>query len=588
MFRLSKRDAMQIKKLLPILLAGLLLSSCQQEPTAKNSKAVEAIAQSKHQWTGIAVSNSNRIFVNFPFWSDNTPVSVAEIVDGKAVPYPTKNWNNRKKPDGFLAVQSVFIDSNNNLWVLDTRNPRFSGVDSIGPVLYRFNLQTDQLVKQYNFNNNHFVQNSYFNDVRIDNEKQTAYITDSGDGALIVLNLKTGNAKRVLNNHPATHAETDYLMINDKMWKNSVDADGIALSPDRKHLFFTALSGHTLYRIPTRALLKTLITDNELAASIDTVMHIPATDGMLFDDKGNLWMGGLENNSINVLQKNGNLVQMVQDSVIRWADSFSKDTAGNILFTTSQIHLQPENKKAYEVIKLKPSRLNPAPLNKILMVITSHGLLGETGDSTGYYLSEVSHAYYTFKEAGFQITFASPEGGKSPIDGKNMKDPLNKKFMTDKTAQKAIQNAIPANEVNPSDYRAIYYAGGHGTMWDFPQNSALQTASKKIYENGGIVSAVCHGPSGLVNIKLSDNNYLVNNKTVAGFTNEEEHAAGLEAVVPFLLESKLKTRGAKFEEAPIFQEKVVSDQRLVTGQNPASAKGAAEQIVRVLTFKNPQ
>ena len=574
--------------MLPTLLAGLIFISCQQQATTTNSKAFEAIAQSNHQWTGVAVSNSNRMFVNFPFWSDNTPVSVAEIVDGKAVPYPTKNWNNRNNPDGFLAVQSVFIDSRNNLWVLDTRNPRFSGVDSIGPVLYKFDLQTDQLVKQYNFDNDHYAQNSYFNDVRIDNKKQTAYITDSGNGALIVLNLKTGNAKRVLDNHPATHAETDYLMINDKMWKNSVDADGIALSPDRKHLFFTPLSGHTLYRIPTTALLKTSIKDSDLAASIDTVMHIPATDGMLFDNKGNLWMGGLENNSINVLQKNGKLVQMVQDSVIRWADSFGKDTAGNIFFTTSQIHLQPENRKAYEIIKLKPSKLSAKPLNKILMAITSHGLLGETGDSTGYYLSEVSHAYYTFKEAGFQITFTSPKGGKSPIDGRNMKDPLNKKFMNDKSAQKAIENAIPANQVNPAEYRAIYYAGGHGTMWDFPQNSALQTASKNIYENGGIVSAVCHGPSGLVNIKLSDNNYLVNNKTVAGFTNEEEHAADLDSVVPFLLESKLKTRGAKFEESPIFQKKVVSDQRLVTGQNPASAKGTAEQIVRLLSFKNPQ
>jgi len=123
-------------------------------------------------------------------------------------------------------------------------------------------------------------------------------------------------------------------------------------------------------------------------------------------------------------------------------------------------------------------------------------------------------------------------------------------------------------------------------MWDFPQNSALQTASKKIYENGGIVSAVCHGPSGLVNIKLSDNNYLLKDKKVAGFTNEEEAAAGLDSVVPFLLESKLIALGAQFEQSPVFQKKVVADQRLVTGQNPASAKGAAERIVELLTSKS--
>lgn len=576
---------MKSKMLFLTIVAALAIVGCQETNKQQQTKDLHVIAQSTDQWTGVAVSNSNRIFVNFPYWSENATTSVAEIVNGQIKPYPSKKWNKRTNKGGFLAVQSVFIDDKNQLWVLDTRNPRFSGVDSVGPLLYKFDLKTNKLLKKYSFKTSDYQPNSYFNDVRVDTKNQFAYITDSGNGAIIVLNLKSGDARRLLDKHPATHAETDYLVINDKVWKNSVDADGIALSPDRQFLYFTALSAHTLYRIPTASIQNKSITEAQLSEKIDTVMHIPATDGMLFDGHGNIWMGGLENNAVNVLQKDGKLVQMAQDSIIRWADSFSKDTAGNIYFTTSQIHLNSENRKAFEIIKTNPEVLNPKPLNKILMAITSHGLLGNTGDSTGYFLSEVSHAYYTFKEAGFEITFTSPEGGKSPVDGKDMEDALNRRFVNDKEAQQAIQNAIPSEKIDPGKYLAIYFAGGHGTMWDFPENKALQKSSKKIYEDGGIVSAVCHGPSGLVNIRLSDNNYLVNDKTVAGFTNEEENAAGLDTVVPFLLESKLKARGAKFRKSAAFQKKVVADQRLVTGQNPASAKGTAEQIVELLTFE---
>jgi putative intracellular protease/amidase len=219
---------------------------------------------------------------------------------------------------------------------------------------------------------------------------------------------------------------------------------------------------------------------------------------------------------------------------------------------------------------------------KILFVITSHGTKGSTGLPTGYHLQEVSHPWEVLKNAGYEIDFMSPKGGKSPADGVNLSNPTNKAFVEDEVYQAKINNSMKPSEVKPSDYAAIYYAGGHGTMWDFEDNLEMAQIASKIYENGGIVGAVCHGPAALVNIKLSNGKYLVDGKHLNAFTNEEEIAVKLENVVPFMLETKLIERGAKFEKAGLWQEKVVTDGRLVTGQNPASAKGVGEAILAVL------
>jgi putative intracellular protease/amidase len=219
---------------------------------------------------------------------------------------------------------------------------------------------------------------------------------------------------------------------------------------------------------------------------------------------------------------------------------------------------------------------------KILFVVTSHAVKGSTGQPTGYYLAEVSHPWEVLSKAGYEIDFVSPQGGEPPVDGYNLKDPVNKAFVEDEHYQKKIKNSMKPEQVNPSDYVAVLYAGGHGTMWDFADNKILADIAAKIYDNGGVVSAVCHGPAGLVNIKLSNGKYLVDGKRINAFTNEEEYAVKLENVVPFLLESKLIERGAKFEKTGLWEEKVVSDQRVVTGQNPASAKKVGEVTLKVL------
>jgi putative intracellular protease/amidase len=219
---------------------------------------------------------------------------------------------------------------------------------------------------------------------------------------------------------------------------------------------------------------------------------------------------------------------------------------------------------------------------RVLFVLTSHDRIGDTGKPTGFYLSEVTHPHHVLTEAGFTIDYVSPKGGKAPIDGKDLSDPINKSFMENPENVKAIENTLRPEAVKPADYAAIFYAGGHGTMWDFADNTELARIGGAIYDGGGVVGAVCHGPAGLVNIKLADGSYLVAGKNVAAFTNEEETAVELEKIVPFLLQDKLIARGAKHQAAPKFEAKVVVDGRLVTGQNPASATGVGEQMVKLL------
>jgi putative intracellular protease/amidase len=221
-------------------------------------------------------------------------------------------------------------------------------------------------------------------------------------------------------------------------------------------------------------------------------------------------------------------------------------------------------------------------MKKILFVVTSQDKKGNTGEATGYYLSEVAHPWEVLHNAGYEIDFVSPKGGKAPVDGFDLEDSVNKKFWEDEKYRAKIENTMKPGDVKTEEYAAIFYAGGHGAMWDLADNKDLAKIAQKIYENNGIVSAVCHGPAGLVNIKLANGKYLVDGKKINAFTNEEETAVKLEKVVPFLLESKLIERGAIFEKSGLWQPHVTVDQRLVTGQNPQSAHDVAEAVLKLL------
>ncbi|AZQ62451.1 hypothetical protein EI427_09430 [Flammeovirga pectinis] len=339
---------------------SLFVISCspKEQSNMQDDKKLTLVASSSNQWTGIAVSKKNRVFVNFPKWSDSVPTSVAEIIDGEIVPYPSEMWNKEGGVTSFRSVQSVVCDGRSRLYVLDTNNPQFKGVLEGGPVLYEFDLSTDQLIRSYSFTKAVYHRNSYFNDVRIDINREKAFITDSGEGGIIVLDLATGEAKRFLDGDKSVQPENDHLICNGIKWENKIASDGIALSPDNNYLYYTALSSHTLYRIKTAILLETDASSADIANEIEKVATIPATDGMLFDRKGNLWMGGLEGNMINVWTVDNEMVHLIKDERVKWADSFAKNIDREIYFTTSQIYLPEDKRGKYEIYKLSMDALS--------------------------------------------------------------------------------------------------------------------------------------------------------------------------------------------------------------------------------------
>jgi len=220
---------------------------------------------------------------------------------------------------------------------------------------------------------------------------------------------------------------------------------------------------------------------------------------------------------------------------------------------------------------------------KVLFVVTSHSELGSTGKKTGAYITEITHPYEVLVQKGINIDFASPQGGNTPLDGLDQADEKTLALLKDDTFLNKLNNAKKLSDINPKEYDAIYFAGGHGTMFDLPDNEDVKRITAGIYDNGGIVSAVCHGPVALVNVKLKNGKYLVENKVVASFTNDEERAVKLESQMPFLLESKLIERGGNFSKKENWKSHVVESDRLITGQNPASAKEVGEKILKMLS-----
>jgi putative intracellular protease/amidase len=221
-------------------------------------------------------------------------------------------------------------------------------------------------------------------------------------------------------------------------------------------------------------------------------------------------------------------------------------------------------------------------VSKILFVLTSHGQLGDTGEDTGFYFGEVTHPWDALTCAGHAVEFASPLGGAAPRTRVKLDDPMDRAFLENAEAVAAIDNTAPLSDIDPSRYDAIHLPGGHGTMWDFAQDERLGDIVGQIYEQGGLVSAICHGPAGLVNAKLSDGSHLVAGKRLTSFTDSEEEAVGKAEIVPYLLETALRERGADYRTVADFDPHVEVDGRLLTGQNPLSSRLLGNAIVGAL------
>lgn len=223
---------------------------------------------------------------------------------------------------------------------------------------------------------------------------------------------------------------------------------------------------------------------------------------------------------------------------------------------------------------------------RILMILTSHDTLGSTGQKTGFWLEELASPYYVFKDAGAQVTLASPKGGQPPIDPKSdtpdWQTDATRRFEGDAEAKAALAKTKPISGLDAGDYDAIFFPGGHGPMWDYPGNQTLANLIEAFDEEVKPIGAVCHGPAALVSAKRSDGSPLVTGRKVTGFTNGEEAAVELTEVVPFLLEEKLKQLGGKYVKGPDFAPFVIADGHIVTGQNPASSAETAKKVLEAV------
>lgn len=305
------------------------------------------------QVTGVTVSAKGRVFVNFPYWSDEHTTSVAEIVDGQPKPYPDEAWQ-RKDGDPhkrWVCVQSVVCDDTDALWVLDPASPKTEAVVSGGPKLVKFDLTTNQPVQTIAFDETIAPEKSYLNDVRFDTKTGHAFITESGTGAIIVVELKSGKARRVLAMHPSTKLEPDkeivvdgFKVIDPKTQQApAFHVDGIALDRESGWLYYHAVPAATMYRIKTSELIDESLTPQQLGDKVEKLAATPKPDGLLEGRDGTVYLAAFEENGVarfDVTSKKTTTV--ISDPRLQWPDTMAWGPDGKLYVTTSQIHRMPK------------------------------------------------------------------------------------------------------------------------------------------------------------------------------------------------------------------------------------------------------
>ena len=331
-----------------LLFAALIINA-----TAVAGADLQEVASfADQQVTGVGVSTkSGRIFVNFPYWSDQHSISVAEIVNGEPKPFPNEEWN---KPGAaashFVCVQSVVVDDQDTLWVLDPAAPKMQEIVKGGPKLVKIDLQANEVAQTIPFGEDIAPAKSYLNDVRIDTRSDTAFITDSGKGAIIVVNLKNGNARRLLDGHPSTQPEKNFKLVVDgrelidqkKKAPPQIASDGIALDAKNGYLYYHALTAHKLYRIKTSFLTDEHLSKKDLESKVENVGETPAPDGMLEAPDSSIYLTDLEHNAVvhwNPATKN--IEPVIADKRLMWPDTLSWGPNNELYVTASQIENMP-------------------------------------------------------------------------------------------------------------------------------------------------------------------------------------------------------------------------------------------------------
>ena len=320
---------------------------------------LQQAAQFEHQVTGVTVSERGRIFVNFPRWTEDSPVSVAEVMqDGSLRPYPDQQWNAWRNvrrdeldpSDHWVCVQSVVADGRGSVWVVDPAAPAVDGIVPGGPKLVRIDLATDRVARVIRFGQDVAIPGSYLNDVRFSPDGKFAYLTDSGQrGALVVVDLASGRARRVLDGHPSTQPEKGVVVRTDGRPLRYPDgrpvlfaADSIALSSDGAWLYWKALTGATLYRIATAALVTRGLAGDDVGDQVQPYGKVGPTDG-LWIGRGSdtLYLTSIEDNAIKARKlsqgPDGVLRTVVRDPRLRWPDTFSQGPDGSLYVTSSRI-----------------------------------------------------------------------------------------------------------------------------------------------------------------------------------------------------------------------------------------------------------
>ena len=325
--------------------------------------------------TGVTVTETGRIFVNFPRWGDDVPYTVAELKDGKPVAYPDADFNRADARDpkrGLVSVQSVVADGQGRVWLLDTAAPKFAAPLPGGPKLVAVDLKTNKVVKTVVFPADVILPTTYVNDMRFDlrTGAGVAYVTDSslsGPGAIIVLDLATGKAVRRLSGHASTSADAGFAPVvegkpfqqrgaDGKTAPFKVASDGIALSPDGQTLYYSALSSRRLFAVPTRLLRDPAVTEAELAAAVRDLGEKGASDGLEADARGNVYGGDYEHNALRRLAPGGTWQTIAQGPELLWPDTLSVGPDGYLYVIANQLHRQA-NFNGGRDLRVKPYRL---------------------------------------------------------------------------------------------------------------------------------------------------------------------------------------------------------------------------------------